>query len=129
MKSRAFIASGDEWTLERWLEVCHGRKAADERDFVFAGLSLLKKYARQQVPELTTEVQVLTPGIMDALAADYSRPSVAVFIAFTIALLKCPLGINTLSLVGVLKDSRFPSWTINPGRLLNPKPLYQISGT
>lgn len=47
LEARQTFQQGALWTLPQWLLACKGRFATDPRDFVFAGLSLIK-------PELLT---------------------------------------------------------------------------
>lgn len=117
--------------LDKWLSLCRGRKAKDPRDFVFAGVSLLWEDVGPLVPERTDRTDdfriLSTSDGPYALGTDYSKSLEDVFIAFTHSLLRGPLGINALSLVGIRRNlGLFPSWVVNMDQGLLPRPLHSI---
>ncbi len=145
-RCREYAQAGTDWTLEQWLAVCRGRKASDRRDLVFGGGAFLGDHAAITVPDLWPELRVLISGDLDALGADYSKTPKAVYVEFTLTLLRGLLGINALSLVGVLPADddndvfplrvveeddvlQLPSWVVPMHYQLLPMPLYQIPRT
>lgn len=101
LDTRKYFQNGDFWTITEWITAIRGHKAWDQRDYIFAGVSLFSEADRC------------------AIRVDYSRTRRDVFMDVTRHLLSQQLGINTLSLAerGSTKESvpliDRPTWEIN----------------
>ena len=111
---RKHFQNGGIWTIEEWLTAVRGHSASDDRDYVYAGLSLLSERDRARV------------------AVDYSCPREDVFRTLTQDFLTNGPGINTLSLAeqGLrLEDGPIaerPTWEINADRPTFRTPIAQL---
>ncbi|KAI0006392.1 heterokaryon incompatibility protein-domain-containing protein [Xylariaceae sp. FL0662B] len=146
LDGRGEFQQGTKWSLEQWLHVSRGRKTLDPRDFVNAGLSLVKSESLEidqsillDISPTARQSQVHDPitkrKLWPRLHADYVAEASEVFWNLAACLLSQPNPTKLLSIAsrsrsyeaityGNYKDiktisavAHLPSWVPIPGSL------------
>ncbi|RYC57587.1 hypothetical protein CHU98_g8623 [Xylaria longipes] len=135
LESRDFFQRGMKWSLEEWLRLSSGRSATDNRDFVNAGLSLVRQAS------LTIDQSM---QLEDAFSSSQSGPILWPCLRATAGVYKFEVMLNlaaclltqsqsafVLSLGSLGNDSRLPTWVPDPGSQIDNfvEPFAFLKGT
>ncbi|KAI1085390.1 heterokaryon incompatibility protein-domain-containing protein [Whalleya microplaca] len=124
LEGRENFHQGFKWSLEQWLKISRGRKTTDPRDFVNAGLALIKPetlYIDQSilldVSPATRQSRLQGPDtkrkLWPRLHADYVAEAPEVFLNLAACLLSQPNETNLLSIASRPNDYKAVNYAIN----------------
>ncbi|KAH9898686.1 heterokaryon incompatibility protein-domain-containing protein [Xylariomycetidae sp. FL2044] len=156
LEAREHFKQGRQWSLDEWLRLSKGRKASDARDFVYAGLGLIKPESLKIDPDIrlpppaTDELTPQSiPALWPALRPMSDIESSEVLFNLAACLLSQPRGVSKLlSFAYRLRDyekagdheyldteldtklGHLPSWVPNPASFASRvlEPLASVTG-
>ncbi|KAI0538714.1 hypothetical protein GGR58DRAFT_500883 [Xylaria digitata] len=119
LESRDFFQRGMKWSLEEWLRLTRGRSASDTRDFVNAGLALVRQASLTIDQSMQLEDGFPSsrsgPRLWPSLRATAGVDKFEVMLNLAACLLTQSQSAFLLSLVSLGNDSRLPTWVPDPG--------------
>ncbi|KAI8954141.1 hypothetical protein F4801DRAFT_587797 [Xylaria longipes] len=135
LESRDFFQRGMKWSLEEWLRLSSGRSATDNRDFVNAGLSLVRQASltidqSMQLEDAFSSSQS-GPILWPCLRATAGVDKFEVMLNLAACLLTQSQSAFVLSLGSLGNDSRLPTWVPDPGSQIDNfvEPFAFLKGT
>ncbi|KAI0555556.1 hypothetical protein F4679DRAFT_594040 [Xylaria curta] len=132
LESRDFFQQGMQWSLEEWLRLTKGRSASDNRDFVNAGLALIRQasLAIDQSMQLEDTSQS-GPRLWSSLHATAGLDRFEVMLNLAACLLTQSQSVFVLSIGSLGTESRLPTWMPDPGSQVDGvlEPFAFLKGT
>ncbi|KAI0451426.1 hypothetical protein F5B21DRAFT_487059 [Xylaria acuta] len=108
-----------KWSLEEWLRLTSGRSASDNRDFVNAGLALVRQASLTIDQSMQLEDALPSsqsgPRLWPCLRATASVDKFEVMLNLAACLLTQSQSAFLLSIGSLRNDSRLPTWVPDPG--------------
>ncbi|KAI1260530.1 heterokaryon incompatibility protein-domain-containing protein [Xylariaceae sp. FL1019] len=121
LESRQLFQHGSKWSLEEWLYLVRGRSAKDSRDFVNAGLGLIRQQSLQIDQDLQLEASARAlnngPRLWSHLHATAGVDKFEVMLNLAACLLTQTQSLFLLSLASLGEDPLLPTWMLEPGTL------------
>lgn len=119
LDSRDFFQQGMKWSLEDWLRLTRGRSASDNRDFVNAGLALVREASLTIDQSMQLEDAFPSsqsgPRLWPCLRATSGVDKFEVMLNLAACLLTQSQSVFILSIASLGNDSHLPSWVPDPG--------------
>ncbi|KAF2969623.1 hypothetical protein GQX73_g3952 [Xylaria multiplex] len=119
LESRDFFQRGMKWSLEEWLRLTRGRSASDTRDFVNAGLALVRQASLTIDQSMQLEDGFPSsqsgPRLWPSLHATAGVDKFEVMLNLAACLLTQSQSAFILSLGSLGNDPRLPTWVPDPG--------------
>ncbi|KAI0140471.1 hypothetical protein GGR57DRAFT_520777 [Xylariaceae sp. FL1272] len=133
LESRQLFQNGRKWSVEEWLYLTRGRSASDSRDFVNAGLALIRQQSLQIDQSLQLEASAPAkndgPRLWSHLRATPSADKLEVMLNLAACLLTQTQSLFLLSLASMAEDPCLPTWVLEPGtvthRTIEPLAFYK----
>ncbi|KAI1314023.1 hypothetical protein F5Y03DRAFT_380872 [Xylaria venustula] len=120
-ESRQQFQQGIKWSVEEWLHLTRGRSASDNRDFVNAGLALIRQESLTIDQSLQLEdaftLSQTGPRLWPYLRATAGVDKFEVLLNLTACLLTQSQSVFVLSLGTLGDDPTLPTWMPEPGSL------------
>ncbi|KAI0975194.1 heterokaryon incompatibility protein-domain-containing protein [Xylaria arbuscula] len=118
-ESRQQFQQGIKWSVEEWLHLTRGRSASDNRDFVNAGLALIRQESLTIDQSLQLEdafpLSQTGPRLWPCLRATAGVDKFEVLLNLTACLLTQNQSVFVLSLGALGDDPTLPTWVPEPG--------------
>ncbi|KAI0411285.1 hypothetical protein F5X98DRAFT_383953 [Xylaria grammica] len=119
LESREFFQQGLKWSLEEWLRLTNGRCATDNRDFVNAGLALIREASLTIDQSMQLEDSFPSspsgPRLWPRLYATAGVEKFEVMLNLAACVLTQTQSAFLLSMGSLGGDVRLPSWVPDPG--------------
>ncbi|KAI1740030.1 heterokaryon incompatibility protein-domain-containing protein [Xylaria scruposa] len=132
LESRDFFQQGMQWSLEEWLRLTKGRSASDNRDFVNAGLALVRPASLTIDQSMQLEdTSQSGPRLWSSLHATAGVDRFEVMLNLAACLLTQSQSVFVLSIGSLGIDSHLPTWMPDPGSQVDGvlEPFAFLKGT